>query len=124
LIIEPVYRKYRKYNYVDNFRAEVVLLHWQFLNASVIALLVSGAVLTGLRGKSPLNGFYGLAFSSKLALWLLQLYLSQQFLRPFTPEVPAFSRDPEGSSGQTTPAWVLVALLFLIFFSGFVLKYL
>ncbi len=99
------------------------MLYWRLLNAMVIILLTSGAVLTGLRGKSPLTGAYGLAFSTKLALWLMQLYLSQQYLRPFTPEAPAFSRDSTNPTNPPVPAWLPVALLFLIFLCAFALKY-
>lgn len=122
--MQPVYRKYRQYTYIDNFRAEIVIVYWKMLNILFLLIVASGAALTGLRGKSPLSGLYGLVFSAKLALWLMQLYLSQHYLRPFMPENAVPAGDALGLPQLAPPAWLPLGLLFLIFVLGFALKYL
>jgi hypothetical protein len=124
IIVHPVYEKYRQYTYIDNFRAEIISNYWKLLNGTFLLIVVSGAALAGLRGRSPLAGLYGLAFSAKLALWLVQLYLSQQYLRPFIAETNAPGRDAMGLPQIAPPMWLPLGLLFLIFVLGFSLKYL
>lgn len=124
LILHPVYLKYRQYTYIDNFRAEIISLYWKMLNGIFLAIVISGAALAGLKGRSPLAGLYGLVFSAKLALWLMQLYLSQQYLRPFIVENQPSARDAMGLPQLVPPLWLPLGLLFLIFVLGFSLKYL
>lgn len=124
LIVHRVYQKYRQYTYIDNFRAEIISHYWKLLNAVFLVIVLSGAALAGLKGRSPLTGVYGLVFSSKLALWLLQLYLSQHYLRPFIVDNTSAGKDVMGLPQPASPTWLPVTLLFLIFILGFSLKYL
>lgn len=123
IIFQKVYYRYRSYRYVDNFRGEVVQQLWRLLNVCFVLIVLSGAALAGLKGKSVLTGLYGLVFSSKLALWLLQLWLMQELLKPFLPE--NYSDEPRAylREGETR-ALAAVLLLFLIAAGGFLLKYL
>lgn len=123
VVFERVYRKYQDYQYVDNFRAEVIRLCWQILHVSFLFIVLSGAALAGLKGKSVVHGFYGLTFSTKLALWLLQIYLSQEILRPY-PQRADFSEPHDPSRlGPRVRAWLVVSLLLLISLCGFLLTY-
>ncbi len=123
IIFQRVYDRYRSYRYVDNFRGEVVLLLWKLLHVSFALIVLSGAALAGLKGRSVMTGLYGLVFSSKLALWLLQLWLMQDLLKPFLPE--NYSEEPQtrNREGQARSLGT-VLLLFLIATGGFILKYL
>lgn len=86
-------------------------------------IVLSGAALAGLKGKSVLTGLYGLVFSSKLALWLLQLWLLQDLLKPFLPE--NYSEETKAQPRELEMrALGAVLLLFLIAAGGFILKYL
>ena len=76
LVFQKTYRRYRSYKYIDNFRAEAIALYWKILHIAFLVIIVSGAALAGLGGKSVLKGLYGLIFSTKLALWLAQIYLA------------------------------------------------
>lgn len=108
---------------MDNFRGEVVQQLWRLLNVCFVLIVLSGAALAGLKGKSVLTGLYGLVFSSKLALWLLQLWLMQELLKPFLPE--NYSDEPRAQLREgETRALAAVLLLFLIAAGGFLLKYL
>lgn len=109
------------YRYVDNFRGEVVLLFWKLLHVSFLLIVLTGIALAGLKGKSTVTGTYGLVFSSKLALWLLQLWLLQEPLKPFI-----LTDESEKAGPRALPrrvrSWLIVFLLFLIFAGGFILK--
>lgn len=123
VIFQNIYRRYQSYKYVDNFRAEVITLYWKFLHGSFALIVVSGAGLTGLAGKSVLHGVYGLMFSAKLALWLVQIYLSQELLKPFAPELHASDKaELPRESGPRD--YAVVVLLLLIALAGFSLKFL
>jgi hypothetical protein len=123
IIFQRVYDRYRSYRYVDNFRGEVVQQLWRLLNVCFVLIVLSGAALAGLKGKSVLTGLYGLVFSSKLALWLLQLWLMQELLKPFLPE--NYSDEPRAHLREgETRSLAAVLLLFLIAAGGFLLKYL
>lgn len=123
IIFHRVYDRYRSYRYVDNFRGEVVLQLWRLLHVCFVLIVLSGAALAGLKGKSVLTGLYGLVFSSKLALWLLQLWLLQDLLKPFLPE--NFTDEPQSPAREReTRSLAAVLLLFLIAAGGFLLKYL
>lgn len=119
IIFQKVYGRYRSYKYVDNFRAEIITLYWKFLHIAFAVIVVSGAILTGLGGRSVLRGYYGLVFSTKLALWLAQIYFTQETLKPFIAEVEAGT--PQVASRPVPPA-ALITLLFLISLCGFTLK--
>lgn len=123
LIFQSVYNRYRSYRYINNFRGEIVVLYWRLLHIAFGLIVLSGAALAGLRGKSVLQGLYGLAFSAKLALWLLQLWLVQDYLRPYLPENEANRSGTEILPDNVRPA-VAVVLLLLIAVAGFGLKYL
>lgn len=123
LIFQRVYGRYRDYKYIDNFRAEIVLIYWKFLHVSFIVILVSGAALAGLRGRSVLSGTYGLIFSTKLVLWVLQIYLAQEYLKPFIPQVPEYELPAKPNRGNSRPIAIIVLLL-LISLCGFALKHL
>jgi hypothetical protein len=123
IIFQRAYERYRAYRYVDNFRGEIVLQLWKLLHVCFALIVLSGAALAGLKGRSVLNGLYGLVFSSKLALWLLQLWLLQDLLKPFLPE--NYTGEPQARSGEyQTRSLAAVLLLFLIAAGGFVLKHL
>jgi len=122
-IFQKVYKRYNAYKYVDNFRAEVITLYWKYLNAAFLVIVVSGAALTVSNGKSILQGMYGLFFSTKLLLWLVQIYFTQETLKPFivhieTNDIPLTSTAP-----RTTSPIVIFLLLMLIASLGFALKY-
>jgi len=123
LIFQKTYDRYRSYKYVDNFRAEILQLYWRLLHVAFLLILVSGAVLAGMKGRSVLSGLYGLVFSAKLALWLLQIYLSQYMLKPFHIETSNDADSRRVKEVQAHP-YLIVALLLLIPLCGFVLKYL
>ncbi|HMV35198.1 MAG TPA: hypothetical protein PKM44_00720 [Turneriella sp.] len=123
IIFQRVYERYRAYRYVDNFRGEVVLQLWRLLHVCFVVIVLSGAALAGLKGKSVLTGLYGLVFSSKLALWLLQLWLLQDLLKPFLTE--NYTEEPQARSREWEARSLgAVLLLFLIAAGGFLLKYL
>lgn len=123
LIFNRTYERYRAYRYVDNFRGEVVAHLWKLLHIAFVLIVVSGSALAGLNGKSVLKGIYGLIFSSKLALWLLQLYLLMDLLKPFLPE--NYTDDSAiRSADRQLRSHAAVLLLFLIAAAGFILKFL
>lgn len=123
LIFQRVYGRYRDYKYIDNFRAEIVLIYWKFLHVAFVLLLVSGAVLAGLRGRSVLSGTFGLVFSTKLVLWVLQIYMTQEYLKPFIPQIPEYELRPRPTAGNSRPV-IIIVLLLLISLCGFILKHL
>lgn len=123
VIFQRTYGRYKAYRYVDNFRAEIIYLYWRFLNIAFVVILASGAALAGLKGRSVLAGTYGLIFSLKLVLWLVQIYVTQSFLKPFNPEVHSPEPRVELRSREIHPIIILVLLL-LIALCGFFLKYL
>lgn len=123
VIFHRVYERYRSYRYVDNFRGEVVLQLWRLLHICFVLIVLSGAALAGLKGRSVLSGLYGLVFSSKLALWLLQLWLLQDLLKPFLPENYTYEAQSPVREREMR-ALAAVLLLFLIAAGGFLLKYL
>jgi hypothetical protein len=123
LVFQKTYRRYRSYKYIDNFRAEAIALYWKILHIAFLVIIISGAALAGLGGKSVLKGLYGLIFSTKLALWLAQIYLSQDLLKPFTPEVTAESDSSEKTANEAKRSSAVLVLLLLIAVCGFVLKY-
>lgn len=122
IIFQSIYERYRMYRYVDNFRGEVVLLFWKLLHVAFFLIVLTGVALAGLKGKSTVTGTYGLVFSSKLALWLLQLWLLQEPLKPFM-----LADESEKTENRALPgrarSWLIVFLLFLIFTGGFILKH-
>ncbi|MCS6972067.1 MAG: hypothetical protein NZL89_03500 [Leptospiraceae bacterium] len=121
-IFERVYHKYRAYRYVDNFRAEVVVLLWKLLNFSFVVIVLSGVAMAGLRGKPVLRGLYGLFFSAKLALWLLQLWLLQDVLKPFL--VENYTEDATAAERQRrTRSWLALVLLFMLLGLGMALRW-
>lgn len=122
LIFQRVYGRYRSYKYVDNFRGEIITLYWKFLHASFIVIVISGAALAGLKGKSVIRGFYGLAFSAKLALWLVQIYFTQETLKPFNPEVEHATSGKQDLPPAGASPVLIVSLLLLISLCGFALK--
>jgi uncharacterized membrane protein len=122
VIFQRVYGRYRSYKYVDNFRAEIITLYWKFLHAAFIITVVSGALLAGLKGKSVLRGFYGLVFSTKLVLWLVQIYLTQETLKPFIPEAEEGNPEKQSVERRSMQPILIIALLFLIALCGFALK--
>ena len=122
LIFQRIYGRYRSYKYVDNFRGEIITLYWKFLHVSFIVIVVSGAALAGLKGKSVIKGLYGLVFSAKLVLWLVQIYFTQETLKPFTPEVEHAYPDKELPQPRAVAPVFIVSLLLLISLCGFVLK--
>ncbi len=123
LVFQKTYRRYRSYKYIDNFRAEAIALYWKILHIAFLVIIVSGAALAGLGGKSVLKGLYGLIFSTKLALWLAQIYLAQDLLKPFTPEASPASDNSEKEAGEAKRSSAVLVLLLLIAACGFVLKY-
>lgn len=123
LIFNRTYERYRAYRYVDNFRGEVVAHLWKLLHIAFALIVVSGAALAGLNGKPVLKGIYGLVFSSKLALWLLQLYLLMDLLKPFLPENYTDDTAPRAADRRLR-SHAAVLLLFLIAAGGFILKFL
>lgn len=123
LVFQRVYGRYRAYRYVDNFRGEIVMRLWRLLHVCFVLIVLSGAALAGLKGKSVLNGLYGLVFSSKLALWLLQLWLLQDSLKPFLPEYAAEEMQGRALDGDLRSS-TAVLLFFLIAAGGFLLKHL
>lgn len=124
LIFQKVYGRYRSYKYVDNFRAEIITLYWKFLHVAFIVIVVSGAGLAGLKGKSVIRGLYGLVFSTKLVLWLVQIYFTQETLKPFTVEVEHATPEKPASEVKSISPALLVTLLLLIALAGFALKFL
>ena len=123
LVFQKTYRRYRSYKYIDNFRAEAIGLYWKILHLAFLAIIVSGAALAGMGGKSVLKGLYGLLFSAKLALWLVQIYLSQDLLKPFTPEINADGESSENPGTEAQRHYAVLVLLLLIAVCGFMLKY-
>ncbi len=123
LVFQKTYRRYRSYKYVDNFRAESIAAYWKILHIAFLAIIVSGAVLAGMAGKSVLRGLYGLLFSAKLALWLLRIYLSQDLLKPFAPEVTLETESPDKAASEAQRHYSVLILLLLIAACGFLLKY-
>lgn len=123
LIFQRVYGRYRDYKYIDNFRAEIILIYWRFLHVAFFLILISGAVLAGLRGKSVLSGTFGLIFSTKLVLWVVQIYLTQEYLKPFIPEIQDNTLQPKPAEDKYRRL-IVFALLLLISLCGFVLKHL
>jgi len=123
LVFQKTYHRYRSYKYIDNFRAEAIALYWKILHIAFLVIIVSGAALAGLGGKSVLKGLYGLIFSTKLALWLAQIYLAQDLLKPFTPEASAESDSSERAASEAKRSSAVLVLLLLIAACGFVLKY-
>lgn len=123
LVFQKTYRRYRSYKYIDNFRAEAIALYWKILHIAFLVIIVSGAALAGLGGKSVLKGLYGLIFSTKLALWLAQIYLAQDLLKPFTPEATAENDSGEKAANEARRSSAVLVLLLLIAVCGFVLKY-
>lgn len=121
LVFQRVYGKYRDYKYIDNFRAEIVVAYWKFLHGAFILILISGAALAGLRGKSVLSGTFGLFFSTKLVLWVVQIYLTQEYLKPFIPEIRGNELAPKPAAGTSRPL-IIIVLLLLISLCGFTLK--
>ncbi len=122
LIFQRIYGRYRSYKYVDNFRGEIIILYWKFLHGAFIVIVISGAALAGLKGKSVLKGFYGLVFSAKLVLWLVQIYLTQETLKPFTPEVEHTYPEKELPQPRVVSPVFIISLLLLISLCGFALK--
>lgn len=122
VIFQRVYGRYRSYKFVDNFRAEIITLYWKFLHIAFIVIVVSGVLLAGLKGKSVLRGFYGLVFSAKLALWLVQIYFTQETLKPFIPEAVEAQPGQPGATPRPASAVLIITLLFLIAVCGFTLK--
>ena len=82
LVFQPVYERYREYRFIENFRMEVVGRFFWLYHAGFIILLISGTGLAILSGQSPLYGRFGLVFSTKLALWFLQIFLTGDLLKP------------------------------------------
>jgi hypothetical protein len=124
IIFHRIYWRYKSYKFVDNFRAEVIQSYWKFLHIAFAAILVSGVGLAGLRGKSILSGTYGLVFSTKLVLWLVQIYLSQEALKPFLTSTQGGDDKAQPEKEGVPYALFTLVLLLLISLSGFVLKYL
>lgn len=122
LVFQKTYNRYRSYKYVDNFRAEAIALYWKILHVAFLAIIISGAALAGMGGKSVLRGLYGLLFSAKLALWLAQIYLSQNLLKLFTPEVN-LNESSEKPGSEAQRHYAIMVLLLLIAACGFLLKY-
>lgn len=122
MIFQKVYSRYRSYKYVDNFRAEIITLYWQFLHIAFIVIVISGVGLAGLKGKSVIRGMYGLVFSTKLVLWLVQIYFTQETLKPFTVEVEQGALEKAPVEAKSASPALLVTLLLLIALAGFALK--
>ncbi|MBN8219790.1 MAG: hypothetical protein J0L53_02650 [Spirochaetes bacterium] len=122
VIFQRVYGRYRSYKYVDNFRGEIISLYWRFLHGAFILIVISGAALAGLKGKSVIRGLYGLVFSAKLVLWLVQIYLTQETLKPFTPEVEHAYPEKQGLAPRAVSPILIVSLLLLISLCGFALQ--
>lgn len=121
-ILEPVYKRYKAYRYIDNFRGEIITLYWRLLHVAFFLIVVSGALLVGFKGKPILQGAYGFVFSAKMALWLLQLYLTQSYLKPFILQTSEPDKETTAATDKLYPVGILFILL-LIAVAGFALKY-
>lgn len=107
---------------MDNFRAEIITLYWKFLHVAFIVIVISGVGLAGLKGKSVIRGVYGLVFSGKLVLWLVQIYFTQETLKPFVVEVEQPTLEKNYDDLKSVSPALLVTLLLLIALAGFALK--
>ncbi|HRP70468.1 MAG TPA: hypothetical protein PLY93_13130 [Turneriella sp.] len=123
-IFQKVYQRYRAYKYVDNFRAEVITLYWRYLHIAFLVIISSGTALALAKGKSVIQGAYGMVFSAKLALWLVQIYFTQETLKPFVVDVESDEQPHTNTQPRVISPLFIFLLLMLISSAGFALKFL
>ena len=119
VVFQPVFERYREYRFVENFRMEIISRFLWLYHIGFVLLLLSGTGLAVLSGQSPLHGRFSILFSTKLALWFLQIFLTGDLLKPAQEDPTTIHPTTRNESLRIQ---IIFVLLFTIMILGFFLQ--